>query len=60
MFACTPEGFPVFVSLRQCGSRKRSHPTVEGKSDHLDFSVPRAQQVRPGTRVRKCFSCGRG
>lgn len=33
---------------------------MERKSDHLDFSVPRAQQVGPSTGVRKCIYRGRG
>lgn len=40
---------PVCVCKTVCvlDSRKRGHPTVKRKSDHLDFSVPHAQQVSP-------------
>lgn len=39
-------------------SRKRGHPTVKRKSDHLDFSVPHAQQVSPSPEWGSAFNAG--
>lgn len=63
-FLCV-HGLPC-VCLQDCVcvlvwlKRKQVHPTVERKSDHLHFSVPRAQQVSPSPEWESTFHAGRG